>query len=182
MRKNKRLGALLATITIFLSIFGFSGVAMADTMDHYDPAQMPLSGSVEEEFLPESQDAFRSVPLPCAFRTRTDRPHMSSTSKGPAVQVHAWWELVACNRPNWRATVKVGLLKKVNGKWVDVGPQSIGRHRRPGPGTANRVTAHYDCRPSKSKSEYMAWADVDIEGAHDPPDVYRSESVWLPCS
>ncbi len=181
MKKFRRFGSVLTVLAVLLSLFGFSGVAMADGMTRPDPEQMAPNGSMEE-FTPDGQAAFRAIPMPCAFRTRTDRPHMSSTSTRPAVQVHAWWELVACTSPNWRATVKAGLLKKVNGKWVDVGSQAIGRHRRPGPGTANRVTAHYDCRPSKSKSEYMAWADVDIEGARDPATVYKSESVWLPCS
>lgn len=172
----------MTTAIVVVGMFLFPTTANASTTEESN--FKPIGTT--EYFYPDDQSSddvssYGGV-LPCLFRANSDNPHISSTSATPAVQVHGWWELLACDSPNWTATVSVQLQKKVNYSWVNVGPLSVRSGRRPGSGTANRVTAHYDCTPNSLAYNYRAVVDVDVEGAKDLPDKYISPEAILRCS
>lgn len=186
-KSNVLVSTIVGIIVSVATALGMTGVAAATPLQE----DSSVSNAPVEQFYPDEsqknglqaengQSALAQQSSPCVYRSRVDNPHISSTSPGRGVQAHGWWDLEACASSNWKATVKVGLMAKVGGSWVDIGSQGTKTNVNPGGGSANRATAHQDCWAGKTY-QYKAWVDVDVIGAWDPSDLVWSNVVTLSC-
>ena len=131
-----------------------------------------------------STDSTRDI-VKCLFHGFADRPHVSTTSvMRKAIQSHATWKWMSPCSMHVTATVKTQLMKSYHNRnpddFFDVGTPPVGTIWPDG-GSANRITAHYDCVPGET-AWYKAWVDVDVNGMADSSKLHWSTTQKVTCA
>lgn len=173
----------LGIITALLIAVGAPAASAQPTFKN-TAAEIPEGDSLVQEYYftgsPERAAAPNARKV-CTFVQRVDYAHISSTSSNRAVQSHENWGNVNCDYASAVVTTMVQ-KKNVLGLWVDVG--SAGQKTLPPSthlGSANRVTAHYDCSSSATHT-FRSWTDVDVIGIADLPNKQYSPGRELGCN
>lgn len=104
----------------------------------------------------------------CVADGRFDDMHVTSGD----LSIHGWWVRIDCPSGT-RANLKIGLLKKIGTKWIDVGTQGYKNDVYANGGSSGRANARFTCNGTNLNT-FMVWLDVDLIGYADTPDLQYS--------
>lgn len=77
--------------------------------------------------------------------------------------------------------VKTGIQNKVGSLWMTVGTVGV-KTVKPGGGSSNRSTGHYECNGIVAKQTYRGVVDVDLVGMADTNNVHITPEKTLWCN